>query len=101
MIQLSQFSKSYGTRTLFDDVNFTLGRGERVGLVGRNGYGKSTLFKTMIGEEAPDTGNVTTPKGYRVGYLSQYLIFNESTVLEEACQRHQCHRWRAKLADCT
>lgn len=68
---------------LFRDVTFTLGKGERVGLVGRNGTGKSTLFKILLGEESQDKGEVIFPKNYLVGTLKQHLVFTKPTILEE------------------
>ncbi len=85
MLQVSNLSKSYGTQTLFEGVDFTLNAGERVGLVGRNGHGKSTIFRILLGEESHDSGSIKVPKDYRIGHLSQHLVFEKSTVLEEAC----------------
>jgi ATP-binding cassette subfamily F protein 3 len=59
--------------------------GERLGLVGRNGHGKSTLFRIILGEEEPDAGTVVFPRGYRVGHLAQHIHFTRPTVLEEGC----------------
>ena len=84
MIQLSNLSKSFGSQELFTNLNFQLNPGNKVGLVGRNGSGKSTLFKIILGEESPDSGEVLTPKGYRIGALKQYLHFTEPTLREEA-----------------
>ncbi len=84
MIQLSNLSKSFGSQELFSNLNFQLNPGNKVGLVGRNGSGKSTLFKIILGEESSDTGEVLTPKGYRIGALKQYLHFTEPTLREEA-----------------
>ena len=84
MIQFSNLSKSFGSQELFSNLNFQLNPGNKVGLVGRNGSGKSTLFKIILGEESPDSGEVLTPKGYRIGALKQYLHFTEPTLREEA-----------------
>lgn len=86
MISVANISKSYPGKVLFEDLSFTMSKGERMGLVGRNGCGKSTLLKMIIGEIQPDSGRVVFPKGYRVGYLSQHLEFNQPTVLEECCE---------------
>lgn len=85
MIQVTGLAKSYGMQVLFDDLNFTLGRGEKIGLVGRNGAGKSTLLKILLEEESPDEGKVTIPSRYRVATLKQHLSFSEPTILQEAC----------------
>src|SRR6185436_17017288 len=63
-----------------------MGPGERLGLVGRNGHGKSTLFRSILGEEEPDSGTVVFPRGYKVGHLAQHIHFTWPTVLEEGCQ---------------
>lgn len=83
MIQVVNVEKGYGTQVLFHDVTFTLGKGERVGLVGRNGTGKSTLFKILLGEESQDAGEVIFPKNYLIGTLKQHLVFTKPTILEE------------------
>ena len=83
MIQLINISKSFTGNSLFSDLNFKLNPGNRVGLVGRNGSGKSTLFKIILGELSPDSGEVSIPKGYRIGALKQHLSFSESSVREE------------------
>lgn len=83
MIQVVNISKGFGLQTLFENVTFTLGKGERVGLVGRNGSGKSTLFKILLGEESHDSGDVIFPKNYQIGTLKQHLHFTKPTILEE------------------
>lgn len=83
MISIENISKGYGGNTLFEDTGFRLNRRERVGLVGRNGHGKTTLFRIITGEESPDTGTVIIPKNYRIGYVRQTIEFTENTVLRE------------------
>ena len=84
MIQINKISKSYGKRVLFDDVTFSINPKERLGLVGRNGHGKSTLFKILANIEQCDSGDIHYPEDYSIGYLQQTLEFKEPTVLEEA-----------------
>ena len=86
MLQVSNVSKSYSTRVLFDGATFTVGNRERVGLVGRNGSGKSTLAKIILGLEQSDGGDITTPKGYKLGYLDQHISFTQPTLLMECVQ---------------
>jgi len=83
MIQLKNLSKHFGEKTLFTDLNFILAQGQRVGLVGRNGTGKSTLFKLILGEEHADEGEISIPKGYKIGALKQHLEFSEKTLRDE------------------
>ncbi len=85
MLQVTNLSKSYGSQALLDNINFTIAPGEKVGLVGRNGHGKTTLIKMILGGEAPDSGEIITPKGYCIGHLSQHIKFTEKTVIAEGC----------------
>ena len=83
MIELINIKKSYPTQDLYQDLNLRLNKGDKVGLVGRNGTGKSTLFKLILGEEQPDSGEIATPKNYKIGALKQYFDFTEKTLLDE------------------
>jgi ATP-binding cassette, subfamily F, member 3 len=85
MIKISNLTKTYGPQTLFDNTGFALNARERVGLVGRNGHGKSTLFKIILGQEEADSGDIVVPKHYTIGHLEQLIHFTQPTVLEEAC----------------
>ena len=60
MLSVANLTKTYGLQVVFDGVSFTVGEGERVGLVGRNGSGKTTLFRLITGEEEPDSGVSTS-----------------------------------------
>ena len=71
MLTLASVSRSFGPRTLFEDVSVFIGRQDRLGLVGPNGAGKTTLFNLIIGTEAPDSGTITWEKGCTFGYLPQ------------------------------
>ena len=74
MLQVSNVSKSFGDNLLFQDVSFTVDAGDRVGLIGPNGCGKTTLLKIILGGVQPDTGSAwLSPAGLRVGYLAQAL----------------------------
>ena len=83
MLQIEHLSKSYGGRLLFDKIGFKLNSGERVGIVGLNGHGKTTLMRMIIGDESADEGSITFPKNYRIGYVRQSLEFDADTVLDE------------------
>lgn len=83
MISVDNLSKSFGSSVLFQNASFKINRRERVGLVGRNGHGKTTLFKILSGQEAPDSGSIAIPKNYRIGYVKQEINFSENTVFEE------------------
>ncbi|MDA3900158.1 MAG: ABC-F family ATP-binding cassette domain-containing protein [Spirochaetes bacterium] len=98
MIIVKNLSKSYGLTPLFIDASFTLTRGEKAGLVGRNGHGKSTLFKIITGHEEADSGTIETPAGYRIGTVEQHLSFSEDTVVAEAATglAEPDERWKAE-----
>ena len=71
MVSLTKISKQNGKQILFVDASFQLNPGEKVGLVGPNGSGKPTLFRMIVGEEAPDDGEVSVPKKLTIGYFKQ------------------------------
>jgi ATP-binding cassette subfamily F protein 3 len=84
MLQVSNLSKSFGDNLIFSRVSFTVNRGERVGLVGPNGCGKTTLLKIILGEIQPDTGSARcSPADLRVGYLAQALVYEPGQTLAE------------------
>ena len=82
MIFVEQVSKQFGSKALFEDVSFHLRPGEKVGLVGENGTGKTTFFKVITGKTLPDKGKVTLRKGLRLGLLEQEMEGGSETVLE-------------------
>ena len=100
MIKITDLNKSFGSRVLFDNLNLNVNEKERVGLVGRNGHGKTTLFKILLGEMDYDSGSVTMPKNYKVGYLEQHINFTKSTAIDEACtalqESEKDEKWKAE-----
>ncbi|MFQ5688290.1 MAG: ABC-F family ATP-binding cassette domain-containing protein [Candidatus Scalindua sp.] len=85
MISVQYLSKQYADQVVFDKISFNLNPRERIGLVGRNGHGKTTLFRMLTGEEEYDEGIIAIPTNYRIGYLNQHIDFSRPTVLEEGC----------------
>lgn len=100
MISFDNVSKSYGQRVLFENVTFNINKGERIGLVGRNGHGKTTLMRIITGEEEQDSGKVSIPKNYKIGFLKQHIKFSKPTVVEEAMlglpEELSGDKWRAE-----
>ena len=84
MISIENITKSYGPQELFGDASFKINAKERVGIVGRNGHGKTTLFRMIAGRESVESGRIITPKRYRIGYVRQHIDFTQPTVLLEA-----------------
>ncbi len=87
MLNIHNLSVSFGGTFLFEEVTFRMGAGDRVGLVGKNGAGKSTMLKILAGDFKPDSGQIATEKEVRIGFLRQDIDFEQGrTVLEEAYQ---------------
>src|SRR5436305_3926750 len=85
MLTVSQLSKSFAGRALFDDASLQVNRGDRIGLVGPNGAGKSTLFSLILGEVSPDKGTIAIEKNATIGFLPQETAAaGNETVLELA-----------------
>ncbi|MFN2475979.1 MAG: ABC-F family ATP-binding cassette domain-containing protein [Chthoniobacterales bacterium] len=86
MLTISQVTKAFGGRTLFEDASLQVNRGDRVGLVGPNGAGKSTLFSLILGEASPDEGKVSLERAATIGFLPQENApAGDETVLQLAC----------------
>jgi len=83
MIRVENLTKSFGDQVLFDGLGFSINQKQRVGLVGQNGHGKTTLFRMIAGEERPDSGSIIIPKNYRIDYVRQTLEFTADTALNE------------------
>ncbi|MFZ5428158.1 MAG: ABC-F family ATP-binding cassette domain-containing protein [Thermodesulfobacteriota bacterium] len=87
IVSLREASKSFGIRTLFTNISLTVSQGERVGLIGANGSGKSTMLKILAGLEKPDAGEVTLRKQAKLAYLAQRDEFPEGCTVEDAVAR--------------
>jgi ATP-binding cassette subfamily F protein 3 len=84
MISFYNVSKSFAKQDILLDCSFQVNAGERVGIIGANGSGKSTVFKLLLGLEHPDQGQISRPKNLRLGYLPQDVLhFHGKTVLEQ------------------
>ena len=71
MIRLDSIGRQHGQQILFTEASAAVNRGEKVGLVGPNGSGKTTIFRMILKDETPDTGSVTVDRGTTIGYFSQ------------------------------
>jgi len=85
VLEVSNLSKFFPEKFLFKGMSFGLQRGDRLGIVGPNGTGKTTLLRIIMGEEKPDNGRIKMGKGIRVGYYDQHLaqLNSENSILEE------------------
>ena len=84
-LQIEGLTKSFGDRVLFADIAFGLSEGERVGLIAKNGTGKTTLLNIIAGDESYDSGTITFRNGIRVGYLRQLPVFPAEITVLQAC----------------
>ena len=90
MLQVSNITKHYGDALILDGVTFTLNPGERVGLIGPNGCGKTTLLRIIAGQETADSGSVQrAPRELRVGYLEQGLTYHDDATLDHVLRAEQ------------
>ena len=84
LLNMERITKTYGDRTLLEDVSFYMKDGDRVGIVGVNGCGKSTFLRLAAGRETPDSGTVSYDPNVRLGYLPQEPVYDpENTVMEQ------------------
>lgn len=81
LLTAEHIKKSYGTHTIFDDISFSIHAGDKIGVVGVNGTGKSTLLKIIAGADTADSGEIVTMNGLRIGYLSQTPAFAAGTTV--------------------
>lgn len=88
MISINDLTFLIGSRALYDEANWHIKPGERIGLIGANGTGKSTLLKIIVGEYAPSSGSISMSKDLKIGYLNQDLLSYEShhTILHVAME---------------
>jgi ATP-binding cassette subfamily F protein 3 len=85
ILTISGLGKGFGAQTVLENVSLRVARGEKIGIVGKNGGGKTTLLKMLVGRETPDRGNIHIARGVSIGYLSQIAdLDDERTVRDEA-----------------
>src|SRR5918911_3599002 len=108
LFRLSEVHKSYGTQDVLRGTSLQVNAGEHVGLVGRNGAGKSTIFRLVRGDETADRGDVVRARGVKLGLLDQHVHFKAgSTVHESALAafgrlqqiEHEMHELEHRMAD--
>ena len=85
---VQRLTKSFGAHVLFEGISFSVAEGQKVGLVARNGTGKSTLLSILTGKEGYDDGEIIFRSGIRIGYLEQTPVFNDADTVLDACFNH-------------
>ena len=101
MLNIHNLSISFQGEYLFEEITFKLGLGDRIGLIGKNGAGKSTMLKILSKEQEQDTGQIAADKDMRIGFLKQDIDFDlGKTVLEESYQAFkEIKKCEAQLED--
>lgn len=89
VLRVEGLTKAFGVETLFSEVSFELRRGEKAGLIGGNGTGKTTLLRCLLGLEAVDSGSVSVPSGETISYVEQEAELGNGTLYEELCSAYQ------------
>jgi len=82
-IEIKKLEKMYGGHLVFDDINFTVKSGEKIGFIGANGCGKTTLMRILSGEETADNGEIFRRKGLKCGYLAQMPSYPQDVTVKE------------------
>lgn len=92
LVTAEHLTKSYTERLLFDDTDFSINEGDKIGLIGINGTGKSTLLKLVAGLEEPDSGRIVRGRNLDIRYLPQNPVFHPGeTVLESVLRENEGH----------
>lgn len=82
-LSVNGISKSFGIKTLFDDVTFGIEKGDKTALIAANGSGKSTMLKILVGKESPDTGTIVYANDLKVGYLEQLPVYPAGSTIAD------------------
>ena len=85
MIRIQDLSISFDGKKIFSDVNFHINPKEKIGLIGRNGSGKSTFLKILLNKIEQDSGLIELSKNYKIGFLEQHIKFTHDTIIDEVC----------------
>ena len=85
LLQVENLTKSFGVNSLFDDINFTINEGDKVGLIAKNGTGKSTLLSIIAGDDTPDDGKLIFKNDVTIGYLKQLPQFEPHLSVIDTC----------------
>lgn len=88
-LDVQHLTKRFGALVLFEDINFSVAKGQRIGLIAKNGTGKSTLLNVLSGKEGKDNGDIIYRRDIRVGMLEQTPVFNEDDTVLDACFNHK------------
>lgn len=88
-LDIQNLTKSFGAHLLFQDISFSVAEGQKIGLVAKNGTGKSTLLSILTGHEGYDSGNIVFRRDLKIGYLEQSPKFDPDDTVLDACFNHK------------
>ena len=88
-LDVQNLTKTFGALTLFENISFSVSEGQRIGLIAKNGMGKSTLLSIITGHEGYDSGEIIFRRDLKVGYLEQSPRFDPEESVLDACFNHQ------------
>ncbi|MDD6394249.1 MAG: ABC-F family ATP-binding cassette domain-containing protein [Prevotella sp.] len=88
-LDVQNLTKSFGATVLFENISFSVAEGQKIGLIAKNGTGKTTLLSILVGKESYDSGNIIYRNGLRIGYLEQSPAFNPKDTVLDACFNHE------------
>lgn len=98
ILKVTGLAKAFGVDTLFSGISFEIRRGDKIGLIGANGTGKTTLMRCLLGLEAPDGGQISLPDGETVSYVEQNYSFEDNTLYQEFLDAYQdVLAWQAEM----
>jgi ATP-binding cassette subfamily F protein uup len=87
-LDVQNLTKSFGAQILFNNISFSIASGQRVGLIAKNGTGKSTLLSVLTGKESKDSGSIIYKRDLKIGYLEQIPVFDAEETVLDACFNH-------------
>ena len=96
IINIEHLCKIYGEKTVFDDASFGIQKGDKIGIVGINGTGKSTLLKMIAGEETPDEGQIIKQNGLKLAYVPQNPVFSEDSTIRSYALKKGEENWKVE-----
>ena len=97
IINVEHLYKIYGEKIIFDDASFGIQKGDKIGIVGINGTGKSTLLKMIAGEETPDKGQIIKQNGLKLAYVPQNPVFSEDSTIRSYALKKGEENWKVKV----
>ena len=97
IINIEHISKIYGEKVIYEDASFGIQQGDKIGIVGINGTGKSTLLRMIAGEETPDAGQIIRQNGLKIAYVAQNPVFPaDADIRSYAFTRGEGEDWQAE-----